>query len=192
MTASADRPVPELVRRALANAEADGFTHSCEPGVGRLLAALAATKPAGRLAESGTGHGVGAAWLCGGMTADAALVTVERDPHRAEVARALFAGDERVRVLTADWTALRELGPFDLFFCDGGGKRDDPDGVVGLLAPGGILVLDDFAPATTWPPRYGDGVDDLRVHYLTHPLLVATEVRVTDTMAVVVGVRSAQ
>ncbi|MEO6082262.1 MAG: class I SAM-dependent methyltransferase [Umezawaea sp.] len=156
-----------------------------------MLAALAATKPAGRLAESGTGYGAGAAWLSGGMAAHAVLVTVERDSRRAAAARALFSGDDRVRVLTADWTALREFGPFDLLFCDGGGKREDPDGVVGMLTPGGILVLDDFAPATTWPQRYGDGVDDLRMRYLTHLLLVATEVRVTDTMAVVVGVYSA-
>lgn len=181
---------PALVRAAIANAEAAGFEHSSGDATGRLLAVLAASKPGGRLGESGTGYGVGAAWLVAGMAAGARLTTVEWDVERARAARALFADDPRVTVLTGDWTALREHGPFDLLFCDGGGKRDDPDGVVELLAPGGVLVLDDFVPATTWPPRYAGEVDVLRMRYLTHAQLTATEVQVAPDMAVVVGVRS--
>jgi len=44
MTTSAERPVPDLELQA-ARAAAAGFADSATPGVGRLLAAVAATKP---------------------------------------------------------------------------------------------------------------------------------------------------
>jgi predicted O-methyltransferase YrrM len=185
------RPTPPLVTRALDDSRAKGFTLSCTPDVGRLLAVLAAARPAGRIAESGTGCGVSTAWLHSGLGASATLVTVDRDPDRAEGAQRLFAGDDRVRVLIGDWRLLEQHAPFDLLFCDGGGKRDDPDAVVELLAPGGMLVLDDFTPSTSWPPIYQGSVDDLRLTYLTHPWLSATEVAVAPDQAVVLATRKA-
>jgi predicted O-methyltransferase YrrM len=184
-----ERGVPQRVRDADEHARRCGFALSCLPQVGRLLASLAATKPAGRIAESGTGCGVGTAWLHSGMAAEAALWTVERDESLAAAVADRFADDPRVQVLAGDWTLLEAHAPFDLLFCDGGGKRDAPDRVVDLLAPGGILVLDDFAPQHTWPPMYDGAVDELRVTYLTHPAVVATEVQLTPSAAAVVAVR---
>ena len=43
------------------------------------LAALAASKPGGRLLELGTGTGIGTAWLLSGMDGDARLDTVDVD-----------------------------------------------------------------------------------------------------------------
>ena len=51
-----------------------------EPKTGALLAALAASKPGGRLLELGTGTGLGTAWLLSGMDADSHLDTVDTDP----------------------------------------------------------------------------------------------------------------
>ncbi|MGN6333446.1 MAG: O-methyltransferase [Motilibacteraceae bacterium] len=183
------RATPPLVARALDDSRAKGFSLSCTSEVGRLLAVLAAARPGGRIAESGTGCGVGTAWLHSGLGADATLVTVDRDRDRAEGAQRLFAGDDRVQVLIGDWRLLEQHAPFDLFFCDGGGKRDDPDAVVELLAPGGMLVLDDFAPSTSWPPMYEGAVDELRLTYLTHPRLSATQVSAAPDHAVVLGTR---
>lgn len=185
----ADRDEPELVVRATAAATAIGFTLSCSTGVGRLLASTAATKPTGRIAESGTGCGVGTAWLHSGLGTDATLVTVDRAPDLTARTASLFADDERVTVLTGDWSLLEAHAPFDVFFCDGGGKRDDPHRVVDLLSPGGILVLDDFTPSTAWPPLYDGAVDDLRVLYLTHPKLVAVEVMTGPDQSAVIGAR---
>jgi predicted O-methyltransferase YrrM len=181
--------LPALVERATATAAARGFPWSCIPAVGRLLATVAAAKPAGRVAESGTGCGVGTAWLHSGLGPQATLVTVDHDPELAVSAEALFGGDERVRVLTGDWRLLDQHAPFDVFFCDGGGKRDDPHHVVELLAPGGILVLDDFAPSSSWPPMYDGEVDELRVLYLTHRDLVAVELVTAPDQAAVLAVR---
>ncbi|MGN6246023.1 MAG: O-methyltransferase [Motilibacteraceae bacterium] len=181
--------VPPLVARAVENSRARGFALSCTAEAGRLLAVLAAARPAGRVAESGTGYGVGTAWLHSELGPGATLVTVERDQELAEAARRLFADDERVEVLTGDWRLLHEHAPFDLFFCDGGGKRDDPDAVVEMLSSGGMLVLDDFTPSTSWPPMHEGKVDELRLTYLTHPRLSATEVSVAPDQAMLLATR---
>nr|WP_062203972.1 class I SAM-dependent methyltransferase [Streptomyces sp. NBRC 109706] len=185
-----ERALPPRVLTALRTASAWGFPDSCTPAVGRLLRLLAASKPGGIIAESGTGAGVGTAWLHAGLSADARLITVERDARLARRAAGLFADDPRVTVLTGDWTRLEQHAPFDVFFCDGGGKRDAPDRVVDLLAPGGLLLLDDFTPSPHWPPHFAGGVDELRLHYLTHPALTTTEVLTTPTTSAIVGVRS--
>ncbi|MFE6524933.1 O-methyltransferase [Streptomyces sp. NPDC057794] len=185
----AERVVPPRVVAAERIASTAGFKKSCIPEVGRLLRLAAAAKPVGVIAESGTGSGVGTAWLHSGLGADARLVTVERDEELARRAAEVFADDDRVSVLTGDWRLLERHAPFDVFFCDGGGKRDDPEGVVELLAPGGLLVLDDFTPSPHWPPRFGGAVDELRLFYLTHPALEATEVLTTPTSSAVVAAR---
>lgn len=185
----AEREVPPRVAAAERAAAEAGFKKSCIPQVGRLLSLAAAAKPGGIIAESGTGAGVGSAWLHSGLGPDARLVTVERDEDLARRAAGVFADDERVSVLAGDWRLLEQYAPFDVFFCDGGGKRDDPRRVVELLAPGGLLILDDFTPSSHWPPRYGGEVDELRLFYLTHPALHGTEVLTTPFSSAVVATR---
>lgn len=114
---------------------------------------------AGRCCQASRGHrgeryrlGVGTAWLHSGLGAAARLVTVERDEELARRAAGVFADDERVSVLTGDWRLLEEQGPFDVFFCDGGGKRDDPQRVVDLLAPAGFSSLTTSLPRPTGRP----------------------------------------
>ncbi|MFF6874546.1 O-methyltransferase [Streptomyces sp. NPDC012474] len=184
-----ERAVPARVVAAERLAAEAGFEKSCIREVGMLLRAVAAAKPGGVVAESGTGSGVGTAWLHSGLGVGARLVTVERDQELARRAAGVFAGDSRVSVLTGDWRLLEPHAPFDVFFCDGGGKRDDPGRVVELLAPGGILVLDDFTPSAEWPPRFEGEVDELRLFYLTHPDLDATEVSTTPVSSAIVAAR---
>ncbi|MFE2292507.1 O-methyltransferase [Streptomyces sp. NPDC059452] len=185
------RAVPPRVAAAEQVASEEEFKKSCIPEVGRLLGLAAAAKPHGTIAESGTGSGVGTAWLHSGLGPDARLITVERDEKLARRAAGVFADDERVSVLTGDWRLLERHAPFDVFFCDGGGKRDDPQAVVELLAPGGLLILDDFTPSPHWPPRFDGEVDELRLFYLTHPALEATEILTTPASSVIVGTRRA-
>ncbi|MEV5435538.1 class I SAM-dependent methyltransferase [Streptomyces sp. NPDC052682] len=185
----AERAAPPRVVAAERIASEAGFTKSCLPEVGRLLRLAAAAKPRGVIAESGTGSGVGTAWLHSGLGADARLVTVERDEELARRAAEVFADDDRVSVLVGDWRLIERHAPFDVFFCDGGGKRDDPGTVVELLAPGGLLILDDFTPSAQWPPVFEGEVDELRLFYLTHPDLEATEVLTTPSSSAVVAAR---
>jgi predicted O-methyltransferase YrrM len=199
---------PAAVAGARALAERLGFQASCTPGTGRLLATLAAAVT-GPVAESGSGCGYGTAWLRSGLRAGERLVTVERDAQRAAAVAELFAADPAVVVLHDDWAALRAYSPFGLFFVDGGGKSDGPDAVADLMAPGGIVVLDDFTPNDTWndrsgsarlaprrdpdwwPPMYLGQPDALRLAWLTDPRFVTVEVRTEADHAALISTRRA-
>ncbi len=150
---------PPLVEQAYAAARRVGFPVSRDdpghgrgsaslPGTGRFLAMLAAGCHGGRIAELGTGAGIGTAWMAGAMPADCMLVTAEIDPVRADAAAGLLAADPRVRVVTGDWASvLPPLAPYDLIFADSG-VRDAGTfgGLVGMLRPGGRIVMDDLTP----------------------------------------------
>lgn len=176
-------PLPPWVRAAVDAARRVGFAHSCLPGVGALLRVLAAGVVGGRIGETGTGCGVGLAWLVDGAGSGTTILSVEHDADRAMDAKSLFAHLAHVEVMHGDAAELLDRGPFDLLVLDGGpgsGKMGeeavDPKRV---LTPGGLLVIDDFTPSTSWPPRMPDGtIDDARVWWLTHPDLHATEILV--------------
>ena len=68
---------PSAFEAILSETNALGFNMVSEPRVGSFLAALAASKPAGRLLELGTGTGHGTAWLLAGMDATSMLDTVD-------------------------------------------------------------------------------------------------------------------
>jgi len=186
--------VPPLVRAALLLAAEQKFGHSSAPEHGRLLRLLAGgVPPGGVIGETGTGCGVGLAWLADGAPDGVRLVSVERDPARSTAAQKLFADREQVTVHTGDWRDLREHGPFDLLSLDGGGHGKTPHAGFAepeqWLRPGGTVVIDDFTPTVDWPPRHGGEVDHPRLRWLDHPHLRATQLRLTPDLTVVVGTR---
>lgn len=85
-----DPTLPALVVRAVAAARAHGFAFSCRPEQGRLLHLLAAGASQG-IAETGTGCGVGLAWLA-----------------------SAFRDHPQVEILHGDWRRVEEHGPYDL------------------------------------------------------------------------------
>ena len=204
--------LPGLVQKAVRAARRHGFPSSCRPEQGRLLQLLAAGAP-DRIGETGTGCGVGLAWLASGASGDTSLVSVERDPDRARIAAEVFEGCDNVEVVHGDWSRIEDYGPFDLLVLDGGGQgktktgtgtgtgtgnetggADDADRAhcdtadpARLLAPGGVVVIDDFTPVTAWPPRLGGEIDLPRVHWLEHPALHATELRLAPDLSAIVG-----
>ncbi|MGC0318744.1 putative O-methyltransferase YrrM [Kitasatospora acidiphila] len=180
--------LPPLVRRALDAAEGAGFAYSCRPEQGRLLQALA-QGVVGLIGETGTGCGVGLAWLASGAGDGVRLVSMERDEARAAVAAEVFADRPNVTVVCGDWTELYRHGPFDLLVLDGGGqgKGDVPADPTRLLAPGGTVVVDDFTPSPGWPPLHEGRPDTARLHWLEHPALRATELQLAADLSSVVG-----
>ena len=178
--------LPPLVERALRLAERLGFPRSCAPEVGRLLHVLAASRGRARVAEIGTGTGVGAAWIVSALSPQTPFFTTELDPQRAAAARELFADDPNVHVLEGDWRELLPPeAPFDLLFYDAQKQlRPEQDGALaaGLLAPGGIAVLDDLTPGRAGP-------DPVREFWLGRPDLAATEVLTTPAAAAILAVR---
>ncbi|MFF7638914.1 class I SAM-dependent methyltransferase [Streptomyces canus] len=185
--------LPPLVERALAAARAHGFPYSCRPEQGRLLHALAGGAR-GRVGETGTGCGVGLAWLASGAREGIRLVSVERDPERARVAAEVFADRPDVRILHGDWRRIEEYGPYDLLVLDGGGTGKTPDDTPAdparLLTPGGRIVVDDFTPAAEeWPPRHDGHVDRPRLFWLAHPALDTVELPLAEDLSTLVGTR---
>jgi predicted O-methyltransferase YrrM len=172
--------IPPLVEQALALAERTGFTRSCSTETGRLLQVLAGSRGLERVGEIGTGTGVGSAWILSALDPDVSFVTVELDEGRAGAAAELLRDDAAARVLQGDWReTLPSEAPFDLLFADGGRAKAHED-VLGLLSPGGILLLDDLTPGYADP-------DPVRELWLGHPRLVATELQVSSREAVIVG-----
>lgn len=185
---SAPTEVPEIVARALSLSHRQGFLRSSRNETGRLLAALAASRP-GTLAELGTGCGVGAAWLLSGKRADASVVTAEVDPKLAAKVQALFKDRPDVEVVSGDWTVLATYAPFSLLFVDARDAKDSVDAVADLIESGGMVVLDDFTPSVHWPPIYEGRVDSLREQWLTDERFTSVEVMVTDDSSVVLATR---
>jgi hypothetical protein len=52
-----------------------------------------------------------------------------------------------------------------------------------------MLVIDDLTPARDWPPTFQGQVDEARMHWLTHPGLDATELRLASDLAALVATR---
>lgn len=184
--------LPERVWLALAEARRLTFDRSCSLETGRLLRTLAATRPSGRLAELGTGTGVGAAWLLAGMDGAARLVTAELDPERAEVAQRVLADDPRAEVRCGDWREALADGPLDLIFSDcAPAKRETEslDVLIGALRLGGLLVFDNFSPPTLLPEALHGG-DPERDRLFCHPRLTCSEVAVSAWERVILGVRT--
>ena len=183
--------LPELVAAAVALAQEVQFESSCRPQQGRLLQLLAAGRRAAVIGETGTGCGVGVAWMLSGADARTRIVSVERDPQRAERASQLFSSHPNVTILRGDWSALVNHGPFDLLVLDGGGTgKTDGDTAVDpnvALKSFGTVVIDDFTPLTRWPPLHEAKLDQARLHWLEHPALLSSEVVVCPEMSTIVG-----
>jgi predicted O-methyltransferase YrrM len=171
---------PELVVRATALAHQAGFTMSCEPGTGALLAVLAAAVPAGgRILELGTGAGVGTAWLIHGLAArtDVELVTVDNDQATADLA-AQAAWPPHVRSIVGDAVDVtaRE-GTFDLIFADAqGGKWHGLDTTIAALRPGGHLLVDDMTPPYFANDHHEHKTGEVRTRILNHPDLISVPI----------------
>ena len=189
---------PELVERARQLAAEMQFERSSIPEVGHLLAALAASRPRGRLAEIGTGTGVGSAWIASALGPEASFVTVEVDDERAAASARLFAEHPRVRVLQGDWhVVLPAEAPFDLLFFDGGGWKRSPPAqmraesrrALELVAPGGVVAMDNLTPEHLWPAGGPGWPDALRDFWLRTDELVATEVLTTPDSSAILAVK---
>lgn len=130
----------------------------------RLLEALIVISGAQSVLELGTFTGVGALAMAAALPPGGRVVTLERDPDNAEVARRHIAASplaDRIELIAGDArdTLAQLPGPFDLVWIDAW-KADYPrylDLVVPKLAPRGIIVGDNlFRNGATLPPAADD------------------------------------
>lgn len=156
---------PAVLSEIEAATRSIGFAMGSERPTGALLRTLAASKCGGRLLELGTGTGIGTAWLLDGMDAQATLLTVDADHQAAAVAQHHLGGDPRVTFVVEDGTAAierlaRSGARFDLIFADTWpGKFTSLDETLGLLARGGLYIVDDLLPQASWPEGHGEKVE---------------------------------
>ena len=155
----AERYIAELfavedshLRGIRAAMEEEGFpTIQVPAATGRLLQVLVRAVQARRVLEVGTLGGYSALWMARALAADGTLISLERDPARAVVARAALAGaglSERVDVRVGEAKVLLSgIGPdasFDVIFLDADkqGLAVYLDEAARLLRPGGLLLTD--------------------------------------------------
>ncbi|WP_367132218.1 O-methyltransferase [Saccharothrix sp. HUAS TT1] len=155
-----DAPTREYVERYLPEdavikaARARGAELGCVPigsGGGAALRFLAAALQARAVVEIGTGAGVGALYLLGGMPAAGVLTSIDVEPEHQRAARVAFAeagiAVSRTRLIMG--RALEVLprltdGAYDLVFVDAA-KSEYPRYLaegVRLLRPGGVIAFD--------------------------------------------------
>ena len=156
---------PKMLRAIEKDTEECGFTMASEPKTGALLAVLAASKPAGRILELGTGTGFGTAWLLSGMDATAQLETVDSHSDVVAVARRHLGKDSRVTFHVMDGAEYIGRLPereFDLIYADAWpGKFTHLGQALSLLRLGGIYFIDDLIPQPNWPERHAPKVPAL-------------------------------
>ncbi|MEV6579008.1 O-methyltransferase [Streptomyces sp. NPDC051582] len=142
----------EALAAANADAEAAGLpAHQVAPNQGKLLHLLARIRGARTILEIGTLGGYSTIWLARALPAGGRLVTLEVDPHCADVAAANVA-----RAGLADVVDIRrgpalellpqltDLAPFDLVFIDAD-KPSNPaylEWALELTRPGSVIIGD--------------------------------------------------
>ncbi len=119
------------------------------PAEGSLLYVLAHAVGARRILELGTAIGYSGTWLARALPDRGELVTVERDPKTADIARKNFeaagvAGRVRVEVGDAGTVLSRLRGPFDVVFndIDKAQYLDVLPHCLRMLRVGGLLLTD--------------------------------------------------
>ena len=120
-----------------------------KPEEGRFLQFLVRANGARRVVEIGTLGGYSGIWLARGLPDDGRLITLEKEPFHAEVAREHFAlaglaGKVDLRLGEARDTLprLADEGPFDFCFIDADklGYGDYLDWALANVRPGGIVA----------------------------------------------------
>ena len=120
---------------------------------GKFLQIMAMAVDAKRVLEIGTLGGYSTAWLASGLSRGSKLITLEIDPHHAEVANENlsqfdFQCEVEIRVGNGlqliDEMVLADTEAFDLIFIDADkpGYADYLNRVVGLSRPGTLIIAD--------------------------------------------------
>jgi predicted O-methyltransferase YrrM len=150
----------DVLERARGRAEELGCV-PVQPGVGAALRVLAAALAARTVVEVGTGTGVAALWLLGGMPEDGVLTSIDIETEHQKAAREAFteAGIAPNRTRLISGPALDVMprltdGAYDLVVLDADKKEyaDYLDQALRLLRPGGVLAFDN----ALWHDRVAD------------------------------------
>lgn len=190
-------PEDEGLRHALASAKTEGLPEiQISPLQGKLLQLLAVACNAHKILEIGSLAGYSGIWLARALPADGRLITLEIDPHHADVVRNSFATagvGERTEVRVGKaldlLPQLQDEAPFDLVFIDAD-KPPYPDYLqwaLRLTRPGSIIVADNCVRggAGLLPPEQvqdagNAGIATLNQQVASNPSLLALALAIDD------------
>jgi len=153
------RPPPGIAELEEAT-HALGFTMQSDPLTLGLLRTLSATKVAGQFLELGTGTGISASWIRDGIDAQSQLITVDHQEDYVALARRFLEPDPQVHCILMDGkmfiaSLVEQRKAFDLIFADMEvGKYLYLDETLGLLAVGGIYVIDHMLAQSSWDQEH--------------------------------------
>ena len=176
----------DALRLARETTKAEGLPEiNVSASEGKTLHFLALLSGARRILEIGTLGGYSAIWLARALPDDGRMISLEIDPHHADVARrnidrAGLSGKVEVRVGPAGETLAKMHaageGPFDLVFIDA-----DKDGyveylnlTVPLTRDGGLILGDNTLPDAVLDPAGDSGTKRYNAAVAAHPGLVST------------------
>ncbi|SKC40695.1 O-methyltransferase [Ohtaekwangia koreensis] len=155
MTAEINQPLPEMYIKIDEATKALGFTMASDILTCSLLRTLAASKPAGKFLELGTGTGLSTAWILDGMDDESSLISLDNDDKLLEVANKFLGNDSRLNLVSADgdhWVNSNKQQKFDYIFADTWhGKYLLLDEVLAMLNKGALYIIDDMLPQPNWP-----------------------------------------
>jgi predicted O-methyltransferase YrrM len=142
-----------------------GFTMASEIKTCSLLRTLAASKPSGKFLDMGTGTGLSAAWILDGMDEHSTLTSIDNEIKFQNVAQRFLGNDKRLELVLTDggeWVEKNRHRRFDFIFADTWhGKFLLLEEVLGMLNKGGLYILDDMTPVSTWPAGHQEKVTHL-------------------------------
>ena len=142
-----------------------GFTMASDVLTCSLLRTLAASKPAGRFLELGTGTGLSTAWILDGMDDASSLVSIDNAKEFLAIARNFLHGDKRLQLVETDgeeWITNNKAQKFDYIFADTWhGKYFLLDEVLSMPNKGGLYIIDDMLHQPNWPEGHDEKVSKL-------------------------------
>jgi predicted O-methyltransferase YrrM len=142
----------EAQRAALESARAEGLPSIQVPAaLGKLLGILTVATGAKKILEIGTLGGYSGIWMARALPAGARLISLDVNPHHAEVARRNFARagvadrvEVRVGPALETLPSLQSEAPFDIVYIDAD-KDNYPgylDWAIRLTRPGSLIIGD--------------------------------------------------
>jgi predicted O-methyltransferase YrrM len=157
--------VPKFYSHIKEESEKIAFSMPSDLKTGAFLRSLAASKPAGRFLDIGTGTGLSLAWLADGASSEASIISIDNSGAYQQIAKSVFDADERILIQCIDgmeWINSYTGAKFDLIFADAWpGKFEGLDQTLALVKIGGYYVIDDLLPQPNWWEGHQDSVDQL-------------------------------
>jgi predicted O-methyltransferase YrrM len=178
MTETINQPFPKTYTYIQQDTQVLGFTMASDVFTCSLLRTLAASKPAAKFLELGTGTGLSTSWILDGMDKTSTLTSLDNDINLLDVARKHLGSDHRLTLVSmdgADWVNNNKHERYDYIFADTWhGKYLMLDEVLSMLNKGGLYIIDDMLPQPNWPDGHHEKATNLLNYLDTRDDLILT------------------